>query len=177
MSLASELGLEKPFEDLRHETMLNVVHTANLLAAVGTVFFRQFDLTEAQFNVLFALKYKMGNLTQSGLGKRLVVTRASITSILDKLEEKELVVRENVPDNRRIYHVALTPEGQRLVDHVEPFYRQEIYRTFEGLTDKECKHLIQILERVRARAVVRKASEFANKHRLALGANQLDTEL
>ena len=162
MSLATELGLEKPFSDLRHETMLNVVHTANLLSAAGTVFFRRFDLTEAQFNVLFALKYKVGDLTQSGLGKRLVVTRASITSILDKLEIKGLVMRENVPDNRRIYHVSLTAEGQQIVDRVEPFYRQEIHRAFEGLTDRECKSLIRSLERVRARAAVRKASGFAD---------------
>ncbi|MCX5757832.1 MAG: MarR family transcriptional regulator [Candidatus Hydrogenedentes bacterium] len=116
MSLAVELHLDRPFSDLRHETLLNIVLTASLFSTAGAALFRRFGLTEAQFNVLFALKYKKGPITQAGLGKRLVVTRASITSVLDKLEQKELVVRESVSGNRRIYHVSLTPKGRRAID-------------------------------------------------------------
>ena len=151
MSLATELHLDRPFKDLRHETVLNVVHTANLLAVVGAVLFRRHGLTEAQFNVLFALKYKKGAITQSGLGKRLLVTRASITSVLDKLENKELVARRSVPDNRRIYHVSLTPKGRKLVDEVEPIYRRDIHRALEDLSDKQCEEMVRCLERIRSR--------------------------
>jgi len=151
MSLAMELNLDTPFEDLRHEAVLNVVHTANLFSSTGAALFRRYDLTEAQFNVLFALKYKRRDLTQSDLGKRLVVTRASITSVLDKLEEKGLVERENVPGNRRIYHVSLTPKGQDLIDGVEPVYREHLHYALGDLSEKECVALIRCLERVRMR--------------------------
>jgi len=153
MTLAEELSLDVPFTDLRHEAMLNIVHTANHLALAGEALFRQFDLTRAQFNVLFALKYKEIELTQSDLGKRLVVTRATITSVLDKLEQKRLVKRENVPGNRRIYHVSLTGAGEKLLDEVEPFYREKIHEALVDLTDEECRGLIGFLERVRARTV------------------------
>jgi MarR family 2-MHQ and catechol resistance regulon transcriptional repressor len=150
MSLAAELNLDVPFSDLRHEALLNVVHTANLFSAVGTALFRRHDLTEAQFNVLFALRFAKVNLTQSDLGKRLVVTRASITSVLDKLEEKGLVERRSVPGNRRIYHVSLTAKGRKLIDEVEPVYRSEIHHALKDLTNAECTSLIGCLERVRA---------------------------
>ena len=152
MSLSAELDLDLPIKDLRHEAVLNVVHTANLLASVGAGLFRRYDLTEAQFNVLFALKYTKRHLTQSDLGKRLVVTRATITSVLDKLEEKGLVERRNVPGNRRIYHVALTSRGKRVIEDVEPVYRAYVHRALVDFGEKQCVSLIHALERVRARA-------------------------
>ncbi|MCX5772347.1 MAG: MarR family transcriptional regulator [Candidatus Hydrogenedentes bacterium] len=149
MSLAAELNLDIPFSDLRHETVLNIIHTANTLAALGARLFRGFDLTEAQFNVLFSLKHKNVKITQSDLGKRLVVTRASITSVLDKLQEKGLIERVIVPGNRRIHHVELTVKGRRLIDKIEPHYRQALQTVMSGLTEAECRELISLLERVR----------------------------
>jgi len=152
LKLQDELGLQAPFQDMRHETVLNLVRTATLLSARATQLFRLFDLTEAQFNVLFALKFANGRITQAGLGKRLVVTRASITSVLDKLESKSLVKRMDVPENRRIHHVELTESGQRLVNDVEPLYRKEVQEVLSALADAECQTLIGLTERVRERA-------------------------
>ena len=153
MSLSAELHLDIPISDLRHEAILNIIHTANLIAAAGAAFFRRYDLTEAQFNVLFSLKHKNCELTQSALSLRLVVTRASVTSVLDKLEEKGLVERVVVPGNRRIYHVGLTPKGRALIDEIEPFYRENVYGALKDLTEKDCKALVRSLERVRSRTV------------------------
>jgi len=152
MALADELNLDIPFTDLRHETVLNVVHTANTLAALGTKLFREFGLTEAQFNVLFSLKYKNVKITQSDLSRRLVVTRASITSVLDKLQEKDLVERVVVPGNRRIHHVELTAKGRRLIDKIEPHYRKALESVLNDVTESECRELIALLERIRVRA-------------------------
>ena len=152
MSLAAELNLDIPFSDLRHETVLNIVHTANTLAALGARLFHRFDLTGAQFNVLFSLKHKNVKITQSDLGKRLVVTRASITSVLDKLQEKALIERVIVPGNRRIHHVELTVKGRRLIDKIEPHYRRALQSVMSGLTEPECRELIGLLERVRAKS-------------------------
>lgn len=148
-SISRELELERPIQDIRHEAVLNIVRTANVLSLKGAALFRKFGLTEAQFNVLFALKYKERPWTQSDLGKRLVVTRASITSVLDKLEEKKLVRRASVPDNRRIYHVELTERGRALVDKAENVYRSTIHRTLDGFPEKDCRQLIRLLEGVR----------------------------
>lgn len=149
MPLQKELGLDLPFKDLRHETVLSIVRTATVLANAGADLFRGYGLTEAQFNVLLALKYKDHPLTQTDLGRRLVITRASVTSVLDRLEAKGLVRRDDVPDNRRIYHVELTDAGSGLVEQVEPVYREAIHKTLEELGDKECRNLVTLLERVR----------------------------
>lgn len=154
ISINKELELEQPMEDVRHELVLNIIRTATVIAAKGGLLFRRFDLTEAQFNVLFALKYKRNNWTQSDLGKRLVVTRASITSVLDKLESKGLVKRNEVPGNRRIYHVALTRKGQALIDRVEPVYRATIHGALDEFSDVECRDIISKLEQIRSQSIL-----------------------
>lgn len=151
MSINKELDLEQPIQDLRHETLLNIVRTVAVLSIKGEAFFRRYGLTEAQFNVLFALKYKKRKWTQSDLGRRLVVTRASITSILDKLEAKGLVLRNSVEGNRRIRHVELTSEGLNLVRKMEPIYRRNIHRLFSSFSDKECNEIIKYMETIRER--------------------------
>lgn len=150
MSLQDELGLQRPFQDVRHEAVLSIVRTANLLSAKAAQLFRGFDLTEAQFNVLFALKFSDDDITQAELGKRLVVTRASITSVLDKMEGKRLVQRIDVPGNRRIHHVRLTDTGTELVERVEPLYREEVHAALKDLADNDCEAMIQLLESTRA---------------------------
>ena len=149
MSLNRELELDRPIEDVKHELVLNVVRTSNALSQAASTLLRDYDLTVAQFNVLFSLKYKTREWTQSDLGKRLVVTRASVTSVLDKLEHKGLVSRDAVPGNRRIYHVSLTPEGSVLVDTVEPVYRTAIHQTLGDFDPALCRELIGHLERIR----------------------------
>lgn len=149
MKLQEELGLRAPFQDLRHETVLNIVRTATVLSAKASQLFRGYGLTEAQFNVLFALKFTDNDITQAELGKRLVVTRASITSVLDKLESKGWVKRIDVPENRRIHHVGLTEPGRALVNEVEPAYRREIHSVLGELSDDECRELMRVLETVR----------------------------
>lgn len=149
LSINDELHLDRPMDDLRHAAVLNVIRTANLFGTVGANFFRQYDLTEAQFNVLFSLKYKERDVTQSDLGERLVVTRASVTSVLDRLERKGLVRRETVEGNRRIYHVNLTAAGNTLIDKIEPAYRDRVHRAMRELNRSELRALINSLERVR----------------------------
>jgi len=151
MSLDKELQLDRPMEDPRHEAILSIIRTASLLSLKGADLFRRFGLTEAQFNVLFSLKYKEKVWTQSDLGKRLVVTRASVTSVLDKLEAKGLVARQAVEGNRRIYHIDLTPEGRALIDEVEPLYRGDIAEVMSDVDEGACKALVVGLEKIRAR--------------------------
>lgn len=149
MTLKEELGLTIPFEDVRHVAILNIIRTTAVLSAAGAALFRRFDITEAQFNVLFLLKYVPKPIIQSDLGKRLVVTRASITSVLDKLESKGLVKRHAVPGNRRINHVDLTAAGERLFHRIEPLYRENLHRVMDSFTDSDCRKLTRILEQIR----------------------------
>lgn len=46
---------------------------------------------------------------------------STATSVLDRLEEKKLIVRRDNPDDRRSFLLDLTADGRRLADYVQTF--------------------------------------------------------
>lgn len=70
-------------------------------------------LTPAQFDVIATLGDTDG-MTCKQLGEGTLITKGTLTGVVDRLEERGLVVRSRgVRDNRQV-HVRLTPEGVRI---------------------------------------------------------------
>ena len=123
----------------KNEFILNLVMLANKLQSLGNAFFKNYGLTSAQYNVLVLLRANPQGLTQVEISKNLVVSRANITSLLDKLESEGLAVRMRSED-RRSYKVVLTQKGKDLIQRIEgEYYRRvdEIFpdRLARGMSD------------------------------------------
>ena len=81
MSLQSELGMRKGFDNPAHEALLNIYYTASRVRKKAGEFFRGFGVTDVQFNVLSLLKHQSGEssgLTQVELSRMMLVNRANI---------------------------------------------------------------------------------------------------
>ena len=62
------------------------LYTATMLYKTSYIYFRRYGITDAQFNVLIQLQYeKQQGLSQADLGRRLVVNKADMTGIIDRL--------------------------------------------------------------------------------------------
>src|SRR5258705_4234467 len=92
-----------------------------LLNSLGGTIFRQLlwqgasdlDLTYAQSQVLFRLAEHPGS-HMGDVAKAFGVTLPAVTHIVDRLEEKGLVVRGDHPADRPVYVPALTRPGKTL---------------------------------------------------------------
>ena len=97
-----------------------------LLNSLGGTIFRQLlwqratdlDLTNAQSQVLFRLAEHPGS-HMGDVAKAFGVTLPAVTHIVDRLEEKGLVVRGDHPADRRVYVLDLTRAGKVLVEELE----------------------------------------------------------
>ncbi len=78
------------------------------------------DLSPTARQALAALEGAEGPLSPTAISERLLVTTASITSLLDTLERRGLVQRQPDPDDRRRQWVSLTSAGQAIVDEFLP---------------------------------------------------------
>ncbi|GIH17231.1 MarR family winged helix-turn-helix transcriptional regulator [Rugosimonospora africana] len=112
---------ERPDLDLSGVGILGRVAqlSAVLAGAVEPVFARH-GLRSGEFDVLTALR-RSGPpyvLIPSALSETLMMSRAGMTSRLDRLEAAGLVRRSLDPDDRRSFHVALTEAGHEVVDAV-----------------------------------------------------------
>jgi DNA-binding MarR family transcriptional regulator len=72
-----------------------------------------YDLSPAQYDVLAHLHDAAG-ISQQELADRLMVTKGNVCTLLNRMEEKGFVVRENDPDDKRIHLLQLTDLGTQI---------------------------------------------------------------
>lgn len=150
MSLSEELKLDQPIETVEHESVLNIVYTASLISKVSFRYFRANNITDAQFNALMQLKYAAHQeLSQIELSRRLVVNRANITGLIDRLEKIGLVKRTYPPQDRRVIIVKITEKGFSLLEKLEPVYFEHVNRLMNHIGKQQMKQLMQYLETIR----------------------------
>ena len=79
----------------------------------------------------------------------MLVNRANITSLIDRMEKANFVVRTPAPSDRRSNIVKLTSRGRKLLTQIEPLYTNEVKRIMAVLKQTEQKTLIAMLEKIR----------------------------
>ena len=154
MGLKEELGFKQGFKILEHEAVLNVYYTASVMKKRADTFFRKFELTNVQFNALMLLKFqsgKQGGLSQAQLSEMMLVNRANITTLIDRMEYADLVERTEMDGDRRCNIIVATSKGKRKLAKVEPLYRKMIKETIGKLSKTEQKGLVKVLGKVRER--------------------------
>ena len=104
-------------------------------------------MTVAQLGVLEALLH-LGTLSQRELGHKVLRTGGSVTSVLDKLESKQLVSRQRGESDRRLVHVSLTPAGRRLISKVFPRHLGRVVEAMSVLTKQEQEDLSRICRKL-----------------------------
>ena len=137
---------EKESTDGSHVYMVLWKTYRALLAHADSSKKRQ-DLCDSDFRVLEALLHQ-GPLPVNVIGAQVDLTTGSITSAIDRLEEKWLVVRKNHPDDRRIRIVELTPKGRRLIEKAYAQHKLDMENAFEDLSRNERNTLVGLLKRI-----------------------------
>lgn len=73
---------------------------------------REFGATLPQFDLLSQLYRETEGLRLGELSKRTMVTNGNITGLVERLETDGLVLRERLPDDRRVIVACLTEKGR-----------------------------------------------------------------
>ena len=151
MPLEHELGLKKPLAIPSHEALLNIYYTSTGLRKQVTEFLRPFGLTDVQFNVLMLLKHQSEaeeGLSQARISEMMLVNRANITSLIDRMEKAGSVMR-TATDDRRYNIIKMTVKGKKLLAKVEPLYARKVKKVMACLGKTEQKRLVSLLEKIR----------------------------
>lgn len=104
------------------------------------------NLTEAS---TLAYTQESGPLMQADLARHLGIGRAAMGSLVDSLEELELVERRPKPGDRRVWLVAVTPSGGEVVRQVLKIDEKLRAELRAGISRKERRELAQLLNRLR----------------------------
>ncbi|HTD05675.1 MarR family transcriptional regulator [Undibacterium sp.] len=80
---------------------------------------RQLGFTHSQFDIIATLGNTPG-MTCKDLGDKTLITKGTLTGVLDRLEQKGLIERERGCDDRRQFFVKLSPRGDEIFRDVFP---------------------------------------------------------
>ena len=106
-------------------------------------------LTAAQLRVLQIVVEK-GHCTATEISKRMRISQATVTSLVDKLVRQEMVSRERSQTDRRQTNIVATAKGRQAIEDAPDPLQQRFVRKFAALEDWEQATLIASLERVAA---------------------------
>ena len=89
-----------------------------------------------------------GSLGVSEIARRISLSQATVTSVIDRLVRKELVTRDRNTSDRRVVSIALTEKGAEQLEDAPGLLQEEFVTRFGALEPWEQKMLTAAVERI-----------------------------
>jgi len=105
-------------------------------------------LTPSQARVIFTLGGTDG-MTCKDIGDVTLITKGTLTGVVDRLEEKGLVERWSVEGDGRKTIIALTRRGERVFEKEFPRHVEFLKSKFDKLGAGDRKQATQLLEKIK----------------------------
>jgi DNA-binding MarR family transcriptional regulator len=138
---------------LDEQLQTDVNTMARITTQLGWVTHRQqtqrlkaFDLTVPQFMTMRALAQAQQPCTMSELAEAALQVSATITGIINRLEERGLVARLLNPADRRSFRVSLTTAGLALLDEVAQQKRSRLQAYLSHLPADKRQDLLSLMQ-------------------------------
>ncbi len=150
LSLSNTRKHGRRFDSPQQEAYLSLWRTYDRLRMLEDELFLQHDLTAQQYNALRLLKAEHpATLPTLVLASRLVSHAPDITRLVDRLQERGLVARQRMPDNRRVVQVGITDVGLALLKELEQPVRECHLKQLGHLSPAQLQALVELLRTAR----------------------------
>jgi DNA-binding MarR family transcriptional regulator len=111
-------------------------------------FVRASGLTHAQFDIIATLGNTPG-MSYKELGERTLITKGTLTGVIERLEQKGLVERERNSGDKRSFFIRLTAAGEALFRDVFPKVVAHGKQLFATYSDADFDAMEQELHKLR----------------------------
>jgi DNA-binding MarR family transcriptional regulator len=106
------------------------------------------DIKLLHFEIMRVLKEE-GTLHPAKIGERLLITKAQMTYLSDKLVEWGFVERETDASDRRTINITLTEKGNKVLDEQDNLVINAVSENMSALTEDELEALCHSLRNLR----------------------------
>ena len=121
---------------------------ARLFGPVLNKVFKAHELSSVEFDILATLRRSEDALTPTQLYQTLMLSSGAMSTRIDQLVKNGLLTRIASGEDRRSNRVALTEEGQSVVDAALNDHVENLHRLTESLTKKEQTQLAGLLSKL-----------------------------
>ena len=148
MRLEDEIK-QKEFIDEYQKGYVNIVYTFNWLSGKSKDFFKEYDLTVQQFNILRILRGQYPNPSTINLLKeRMLDKMCDASRIVERLRLKQLLVRNQSPTDRRSVDILISDKGLELLSKLD-VELERLNSIMRNLSQDELKQLNDLLDKLR----------------------------
>ena len=104
-------------------------------------------LTIGQPKILDYLKDHDGS-NQKEIAKACFLEAGSLTTILNKMEEKGLIQRRTLNGNRRSFHIFMTEEGKQKQQLVDKAFEKVEKKALEHISEEEFRNFMAVYKKI-----------------------------
>jgi|TARA_R110000751_G_scaffold17248_6_gene53680 DNA-binding MarR family transcriptional regulator len=104
-------------------------------------------LTVPQLVVLLAIK-ELGEVTVKEISRHVSLSQATVTTILNRLEERDFVRRTRNTTDKRVVNSCLTKKGADMICNTPPLLDDDFMDRFEELKDNERGRIVTSLKKI-----------------------------
>ena len=126
-----------------------LVRTYQVFERVSGSHVRSLGLTPPQFDVIATLGNTPG-MSCKQLSEKTLITKGTLTGVIDRLEEKGLVTRTPLPQDRRSIFITLTAAGEALFQQVFPAHLAYMQAAFDGFDQTQLDAFCTALTNLRS---------------------------
>ena len=149
MRLEEEIKQIKPFKNDYSKAIVNLIYTYNWVESSSKSFFKEFDITSQQFNILRILQgqYPMP-ATINLLRDRMLDKMCDASRLVERLRLKGLLERNKASSDKRAVDIIITKKGIALLAEIE--LKMPVFEAkFKSLNEDEVKVLNNLLDKFR----------------------------
>ena len=147
--LQREIKKRRPFQTAEEEALLNLLKTNDQFSNRFGRLFREHDLTASQYNVLRILRGEGKPLPSLEIADRMIQVVPAITGLIDRLENRGLVVRRRCENDRRVVYVEITDKALEILKQTDKPLANLHKQLLGHMSKKELKQLSRLLEKAR----------------------------
>lgn len=138
------------FRNEYHRLMVNLLYTTNLLTASQAQVFKEYDITQQQFNVLRILRGQHPHpASVSLLKERMLDKMSDVSRIVERLRQAGYVERNPCSQDRRSVDVCITAKGLTLLQVLDALDPEFDAGLSKNLTAEEAAQLNDLLNKLR----------------------------
>jgi len=148
MGISEEIK-QKKFKSEFNKAIVNLIFTSNWLNEQHYKIFKKYGLTVPQYNVMRILRGQHPRpVTVNTIINRMLDRMSNASRIVDKLEKKKLVIREQNKSDRRAVDVIISDKGLDLLKQMD-IAIDEWEDKNQNLSNDDYKLLNQLLDKFR----------------------------
>ncbi len=147
MKIEEEIKQQK-FKSGHQKAVINLLYTASWLQSRQQDFFKPFQITLQQFNILRILKGQHPqSISGTEIKARMLDKNSDVSRLLDRLTKKDFISKKTCPNDKRATDVSITQAGLELLKTLDK-YQSQIDKVL-SLTEEEALQLSELLDKSR----------------------------